>query len=83
MASQAAGRRLPSLESLELAIPECEKGIGAVIGAVDSPDLIAGVRVQPLAGLSGRPRLFSGSAADRAAGWRRISRRRPRRYRRR
>jgi dTDP-4-dehydrorhamnose 3,5-epimerase len=48
IASHSAGRRLPSLESLELAIPECEKGIGSVIGAVDSPELIAGVHIQPL-----------------------------------
>ena len=34
--------------NLELALPDCEKGIGAVIGNLDSPDLIAGVRVQPL-----------------------------------
>jgi dTDP-4-dehydrorhamnose 3,5-epimerase len=31
---------------LKLAYPENSKGIGAVIGKVDSPDLIAGVRVQ-------------------------------------
>ena len=44
-----AGRRLPSLDSLELAVPECEKGIGPVIGTVNSPELISGVRVQPMA----------------------------------
>jgi dTDP-4-dehydrorhamnose 3,5-epimerase len=43
------GRRLPSHESLELALPECEKGIGAVIGTPDSRELIAGVRIQPIA----------------------------------
>jgi dTDP-4-dehydrorhamnose 3,5-epimerase len=43
-----AGRRLPSRETLELAIPECDKGIGSLIGAPDSPELIAGVRIQPL-----------------------------------
>jgi dTDP-4-dehydrorhamnose 3,5-epimerase len=48
-ALHSAGRRLPSLESLELAVPECEKGIGSVIGTVDSPELIAGVRIQPIA----------------------------------
>jgi dTDP-4-dehydrorhamnose 3,5-epimerase len=48
-AIQSSGRRLPSLETLDLQIPECEKGIGSVIGAVDSPQLIAGVRVQPIA----------------------------------
>ena len=46
-AAEATGRRLASAGGLELAVPECAKGIGAVIGAVDSPDLIAGVRVAP------------------------------------
>jgi dTDP-4-dehydrorhamnose 3,5-epimerase len=47
-AAKVTGRRLAAHGELELVVPECEKGIGAVIGAVDSPDLIAGVRVQPL-----------------------------------
>jgi dTDP-4-dehydrorhamnose 3,5-epimerase len=33
----------------ELALPECGKGIGTVIAAADSGDLIAGVRVEPVA----------------------------------
>ncbi|SPE40837.1 dTDP-4-dehydrorhamnose 3,5-epimerase related [Candidatus Sulfopaludibacter sp. SbA3] len=53
MASQQtaieAGARLKSSGDLELVLPMCSKGIGALIGKVDSPDLIAGVRVQPLA----------------------------------
>lgn len=44
----AAGRRVASLGSLELVLPENEKGLGKIIGSVDSPDLIAGVRVAPL-----------------------------------
>ena len=32
---------------LDLVIAECPKGIGSVIGSPQSPDLIAGVRVQP------------------------------------
>jgi len=40
--------RLASSGDLELAIPVCEKGLGALIGTVDSPHLIAGVRVQAL-----------------------------------
>jgi dTDP-4-dehydrorhamnose 3,5-epimerase len=44
----AAAERLKSFGDLELALPVCEKGIGSLIGKVDSPDLIAGVRVQPL-----------------------------------
>ena len=51
MASEAAeikaARRLASFEGLELAVPVCSRGIGAVIGAPDSRDLIEGVRVQP------------------------------------
>ena len=31
-AAEAAGRRLASAGDLELAVPECAKGIGAVIG---------------------------------------------------
>jgi len=50
MASEIASpaRPLASLGKLELAIPECPKGIGSVIGSPASADLIAGVRVQPL-----------------------------------
>jgi dTDP-4-dehydrorhamnose 3,5-epimerase len=33
--------------SLELLYPECEKGIGSVIQAPDSPELIEGVRIRP------------------------------------
>jgi dTDP-4-dehydrorhamnose 3,5-epimerase len=47
MAVKAAGRRLASASGLELAVPECAKGIGAVICEVNSPDLIAGVRAEP------------------------------------
>jgi dTDP-4-dehydrorhamnose 3,5-epimerase len=51
MASEAAeskaARRLASFEGLELAVPVCSRGIGALIGAPDSRDLIEGVRVQP------------------------------------
>jgi len=32
---------------IELALPECEKGIGSLIQAVDSPHLIAGVSIVP------------------------------------
>ena len=46
-AAEAAGRRLASAGSLELAVPECAKGIGAVIYEVNSANLIAGVRVEP------------------------------------
>src|SRR5262245_53944725 len=40
-------RPLASTEELELAVPQCEKGVGSVILSVDSPQLIAGVRLQP------------------------------------
>jgi dTDP-4-dehydrorhamnose 3,5-epimerase len=52
MAGEAAvskPRLLASSGGLELAIPECPPGIGAVIGAPESAGLIHGVRVQPLA----------------------------------
>jgi dTDP-4-dehydrorhamnose 3,5-epimerase len=42
------GRPLASAGALNLAVPECARGIGKVIGGADSPDLIAGVRVQPV-----------------------------------
>jgi dTDP-4-dehydrorhamnose 3,5-epimerase len=45
----AEGRRIARSGNLELALPECLKGIGEMIGAVDSPHLIADVRVQPVA----------------------------------
>ena len=48
--SQLGARRLVSSGSLELAIPECEKGLGTLIGALDAQGtaagLIEGVRVQ-------------------------------------
>jgi dTDP-4-dehydrorhamnose 3,5-epimerase len=43
----SAARHLARTDKLELAIPECAKGIGSVIGAPESGDLIAGVRIQP------------------------------------
>ena len=46
--SQSHGRRLESSSSLVLVVPECPKGIGKIIHSADSPDLIAGVRVQPI-----------------------------------
>jgi dTDP-4-dehydrorhamnose 3,5-epimerase len=41
--------RLVSTEELELVVPECHKGIGALISSADSPELIAGVRIDPRA----------------------------------
>jgi dTDP-4-dehydrorhamnose 3,5-epimerase len=48
-ATKAIGQRLNSTDSLALATPVCAKGIGSVILSPQSPDLIAGVRIQPLA----------------------------------
>jgi dTDP-4-dehydrorhamnose 3,5-epimerase len=45
--TQTEARILATSGDLQLAYPQNAKGIGAVIGRVDSPDLIAGVRVQP------------------------------------
>ena len=41
-------RPLATLGDLQLAVAECPKGIGFVIGSPTSPDLIAGVRIQPV-----------------------------------
>lgn len=41
--------RLAASEALELFYPECEKGIGSVIQAADSPQLIWGVRIRSYA----------------------------------
>jgi len=46
-APDPAGRYLAAFGALQLRAPECPKGIGSVIAATDSPDLIDGVRVQP------------------------------------
>jgi dTDP-4-dehydrorhamnose 3,5-epimerase len=44
----AAVRRIASSGSLELALPECEKGLGKLIASLDSTDLIADVRLASL-----------------------------------
>jgi len=48
-AMTVAARRLAAAGNLELAVPVCSKGIGSVILNLESPDLIEGVRIQPLA----------------------------------
>lgn len=47
-ARRDSGRRIAQSETLELAIPDCEKGLGKVIGAIDSAGVIAGVRLDRL-----------------------------------
>ena len=42
-------RRIAHAPGLELVLPECEKGLGAVILKIDSPQLIEGVRIEPVA----------------------------------
>jgi dTDP-4-dehydrorhamnose 3,5-epimerase len=42
-------RRVAHSAGLELVLPECEKGIGAVILKIDSAQLIEGVRIEPVA----------------------------------
>jgi dTDP-4-dehydrorhamnose 3,5-epimerase len=42
-----ASRPLASFEGLELAVPECAKGLGSVILNPESADLIEGVRADP------------------------------------
>jgi len=46
-ATPPAGRRLAARDDLQLWVPECPKGIGSLISAPDSPELIDGVRVAP------------------------------------
>ena len=46
--SIAASRRLASAPDVQLGVPECALGIGAVILKADSPELIEGVRIQPV-----------------------------------
>ena len=47
--ARPSGRRLASSATMELTVPSCESGIGRVIVSPDSADLIAGVRVRPVA----------------------------------
>lgn len=44
----ASAPLIASSGQLELAFPECEKGLGSIIRTCDSADLIAGVRVAPI-----------------------------------
>lgn len=44
-----SGNRIAAAGTLELVLPRCEKGLGNIIGTVNSPDLIAGVRLEQLA----------------------------------
>ena len=48
MSPISSGRLLASSGELRLAVPECQKGLGAMIGSPTSKDLIDGVRVQPV-----------------------------------
>jgi len=45
--SVSVPRQIAALGDMELAVPECPKGIGSVIGSPTSSDLISGVRIQP------------------------------------
>ena len=42
-------RRIAETAGLELAFPDCDKGLGKIITAIESPDLIEGVRLARLA----------------------------------
>ena len=48
-ATQAGARRLVASGDLDLAVPECVRGIGSVILSPSSEHLIAGVKVEPFA----------------------------------
>lgn len=43
----AQNQAIASNGNLELALPQCERGIGAPIRSPDSPDLIEGVQIKP------------------------------------
>jgi dTDP-4-dehydrorhamnose 3,5-epimerase len=43
-----AGRRIAQTVQIELALPECQKGLGKLIQTIDSPGLIDGVRLERL-----------------------------------
>src|SRR5436309_16069499 len=45
--TKSALRRIVSAGDLDLAYPDNQKSLGSVILSPDSPELIAGVRVQP------------------------------------
>ncbi len=47
-AAKVVGRGIAVTDDLDLALPQCERGLGKIITRVDSPDLIAGVRMAPL-----------------------------------
>lgn len=48
-AAPPAGKQIAQSGDLTLLVPTCEKGLGKVIGSLESPDLIDGVRLAPLA----------------------------------
>jgi dTDP-4-dehydrorhamnose 3,5-epimerase len=41
-----AGRRIAQTAQIELALPDCQKGLGKLIHTIDSPGLIDGVRLE-------------------------------------
>jgi dTDP-4-dehydrorhamnose 3,5-epimerase len=47
--TQAGVRRLAAFGGLDLAVPECVRGIGSIIASPSSEHLIAGVKVEPFA----------------------------------
>ena len=48
-AAKTIDRRVARAGDLELILPECDKGLGKVISALNAPGLIDGVRLAPLA----------------------------------
>ncbi|MBV8903908.1 MAG: dTDP-4-dehydrorhamnose 3,5-epimerase family protein [Acidobacteriia bacterium] len=42
------GQSIAQTQQLELVLPQNEKGLGKIVGSLDSPDLIAGVRLDRL-----------------------------------
>jgi len=48
MSGRPASASFAAWGGLELAYPDCDKGIGAIIRTPDAPHLIEGVRIQPV-----------------------------------
>jgi dTDP-4-dehydrorhamnose 3,5-epimerase len=42
-----AARRIAQTAEIELALPDCQRGLGKLIHTIDSPGLIDGVRLEP------------------------------------
>ena len=79
--SAAAWSSFAGMAGSRLTLPDCRRRDWQMIISPASPDLIAGVELEPFASMAGRSRIFPRSAAHGARAWRRISHRRRPRFR--